>query len=267
MHTIHTVVGVPKISRKTINLNEECFIIGPLPGGYGVTLGNSLRRVMLSSIPGTRVTGIKIAGVSHEYATLPGVHDSILDIMLNLKSLVIEKKDSGVEWISLSKKKGGIVTGADIKCPAGVTVHNTDLYITSLDSGFDFSLELRIEKNVGYVSIDDLKKKEDDVGVLIIDANFSPVINVKYEVESTRYGELTNLDTLEMIIKTNGVMSPSDVVKFSGKMLESYFGLFNEDDLQVGGEFIADIRQVIEREKQEVKADLEKESYTPIEIM
>jgi DNA-directed RNA polymerase subunit alpha len=267
MHTIHTVVGVPKISRKTINLNEECFIIGPLPGGYGVTLGNSLRRVMLSSIPGTRVTGIKIAGVSHEYATLPGVHDSILDIMLNLKSLVIEKKDSGVEWISLSKKKGGIVTGTDIKCPAGVTVHNTDLYITSLDSGFDFSLELRIEKNVGYVSIDDLKKKEDDVGVLIIDANFSPVINVKYEVESTRYGELTNLDTLEMIIKTNGVMSPSDVVKFSGKMLESYFGLFNEDDLQVGGEFIADIRQVIEREKQEVKADLEKESYTPIEIM
>jgi DNA-directed RNA polymerase subunit alpha len=148
MHTIHTVVGVPKISRKTINLNEECFIIGPLPGGYGVTLGNSLRRVMLSSIPGTRVTGIKITGVSHEYATLPGVHDSILDIMLNLKSLVIEKKDSGVEWISLSKKKGGIVTGADIKCPAGVTVHNTDLYITSLDSGFDFSLELRIEKNV-----------------------------------------------------------------------------------------------------------------------
>jgi len=222
---------------------------------------------MLSSIPGTRVTGVKVPGVTHEYATLPGVHDSILDILLNLKSLVIEKSDAGIEWITLSKKKGGIVTAADIKCPAGVTVHNPELYITSLDANFDFSMDIRIERNVGYASIEDLKKREDDAAVLIVDANSSPVIAVKYDVQCTRYGEITNLDSLEMTIKTNGVMSPSDVVKFSGKMLESYFALFNEDSLQVGGEFIADIRQVIEREKQEVKADLEKETYTPIEIM
>jgi DNA-directed RNA polymerase subunit alpha len=267
MHTIHTVIGVPKISRKVLGQNEECFMIGPLPNGYGVTLGNSLRRVMLSSIPGTRVTGVKIPGVSHEYMTLPGVHDSILDILLNLKSLVIEKSDTGIEWIQVSKKKGGIVTGADIKCPAGITIHNPELYITSLDTGFDFSMDIRVEKNVGYASIEDLKRKEEDTGVLIVDANFSPVLNVKYDVQNTRYGEITNLDSLEMTIKTNGIMSPSDVVKFSGKMLESYFALFNEEALQVGGEFIADIRQVIEREKQEVKADLEKETYTPIEIM
>ena len=222
---------------------------------------------MLSSIPGTRVTGVKVPGITHEYATLPGVHDSILDILLNLKSLVIEKSDAGIEWITLSKKKGGIVTAADIKCPAGVIVHNPELYITSLDANFDFSMDIRIERNVGYASIEDIKKREDDTAVLIVDANFSPVISVKYDVQSTRYGEITNLDSLEMTIKTNGVMSPSDVVKFSGKMLESYFALFNEDSLQVGGEFIADIRQVIEREKQEVKADLEKETYTPIEIM
>ena len=267
MHIIHSLIGVPKISRKGTSVNEECLTVGPLPAGYGVTLGNSLRRVMLSSIPGTRVTGVKIAGVTHEYATLPGVHDSIIDILLNLKGLIIEKSDSGIEWITLSKKKGGMVTGADIKCPAGVTVHNPEMYITALDANFDFSAEIRIERNVGYVSIDELKHREDDTAVLLVDANFSPVISVKYEVTDTRYGELTNLDSLEMIIRTNGVMSPSDVVKFSGKMLESYFALFNEDALQVGGEFIADIRQVIEREKQEVKADLEKESYTPIEIM
>jgi len=267
MHTIHTVIGVPKISRKVLGQNEECFMIGPLPNGYGVTLGNSLRRVMLSSIPGTRVTGVKIPGVSHEYMTLPGVHDSILDILLNLKSLVIEKSDTGIEWIQVSKKKGGIVTGADIKCPAGITIHNPELYITSLDAGFDFSMDIRVEKNVGYASIEDLKRKEEDTAVLIVDANFSPVLNVKYDIQNTRYGEITNLDSLEMTIKTNGIMSPSDVVKFSGKMLESYFALFNEEALQVGGEFIADIRQVIEREKQEVKADLEKETYTPIEIM
>jgi len=267
MHIIHSLIGVPKISRKGTSVNEECLTVGPLPAGYGVTLGNSLRRVMLSSIPGTRVTGVKIAGVTHEYTTLPGVHDSIIDILLNLKGLVIEKSDSGIEWITLSKKKGGIVTAADIKCPAGVTVHNPEMYITSLDANFDFTAEIRIERNVGYVSIDELKHREDDPAVLLVDANFSPVISVRYDVTDTRSGEITNLDSLEMVIKTNGVMSPSDVVKFSGKMLESYFALFNEDALQVGGEFIADIRQVIEREKQEVKADLEKESYTPIEIM
>lgn len=267
MHIIHTAIGVPKISRTTLGTHEESFMIGPLPSGYGVTLGNSLRRVMLSSIPGARVTGVKIPGVTHEYATLPGVRDSVLDMLLNLKGLIVEMDNSGIEWLTLSKKKGWIVTAADIKLPAGVTVHNPDMYITSLDDGFDFTAQIRVEKNVGYTSIEELGKREDETGVLLVDANFSPVVNVKYEIENTRYGEITSLDSLKMNIKTNGVMSPSDVVKFSGKMLESYFALFNEDALQVGGEFIADIRQVIEREKQEVKADLEKETYTPIEIM
>ena len=136
-----------------------------------------------------------------------------------------------------------------------------------MDAGFDLAFDIRVEKNVGYVSIEELKKREDDVEVLVLDANFSPVQNVKYEIHNTRYGEINSLDSLEITVKTNGVMSPSDVVKFSSKMLESYFTLFNEEKLQVGGEFISDIREVIEREKQEVKADLEKETYTPIEIM
>lgn len=267
MHTIHTVIGVPKISQEIISANEATFIIDPLPSGYGVTIGNSLRRVMLSSIPGTRVTGVKITGVSHEYATLPGVHDSILDILLNLKGLVIEKATTGVEWISLHKNSAGVITAADIEETAGVTVLNPDMYITSLDAGFTFDAQIRIEKNVGYTSIETLKSQEEDPNVLLVDANFSPVLNVKYSVENARYGEITNLDALHITVKTNGVMSPTDVIKFSGKMLESYFALFNEEALQVGGEFIANIREVIEKEKQEVKADLERETYTPIEIM
>lgn len=267
MHIIHNTIGVPKIRREVLSATEEKFIIEPLPSGYGVTLGNSLRRVMLSSIPGARVTGIKIPGASHEYMTLPGVRESILDVMLNIKSLVISKETTDIEWLSVSKKKGGVVTGADVKCPGGVEVLNPDCYITTVDAGFDFSMQIRVERNVGYVSIDELKKREDDVEILVLDANFSPVQNVKYEVKNTRYGEITNLDSLEMVVTTNGVMSPSDVMKFSAKMLESYFTLFNEEKLQVGGEFISDIREVIEREKQEVKADLEKETYTPIEIM
>ena len=267
MHTIHTVIGVPKISQQVLSENEATFTVDPLPNGYGVTLGNSLRRVMLSSIPGTRVTGIKIAGVTHEYATLPGVHDSILDILLNLKGLVVEKSNVGVEWISLKKKTSGPVTAADITTSGGISILNPDMYITSLDSGFSFEAEIRIEKNVGYVSIEDLKAKEEDTSTLLVDANFSPVLNVKYSVENTRYAEITNLDALHITVKTNGVMTPSDVMKFSAKMLESYFSLFNEEALQSNGEFIANIHEVIEKEKQEVKADLEKESYTPIEIM
>jgi DNA-directed RNA polymerase subunit alpha len=105
MHILHNIIGVPKIRREIISAIEERFIIEPLPSGYGVTLGNSLRRVMLSSIPGARVTGIKIKGVSHEYTTLPGVRESILDIMLNIKSLVIAKESTDIEWLSLTKKK------------------------------------------------------------------------------------------------------------------------------------------------------------------
>lgn len=267
MHTIHTVIGVPKISQEIISANEATFIIDPLPSGYGVTIGNSLRRVMLSSIPGARVTGVKIAGVSHEYATLPGVHDSILDILLNFKGLVIEKATTGVEWISLKKNSAGIITAGDIETPSGVKVLNPEMYITSIDAGFTFDAQIRVEKNVGYTSIETLKSQEEDPNVLLVDANFSPVLNVKYSVENARYGEIMNLDALHITVKTNGVMSPTDVIKFSGKMLESYFALFNEEALQVGGEFIANIREVIEKEKQEVKADLEKETYTPIEIM
>lgn len=128
-------------------------------------------------------------------------------------------------------------------------------------------MSIRVEKGVGYVSVDELKKREEDVHVLILDANFSPVINVKYEVSNIRFAEMTNLDSLDIIIKTNGVMSPQDALRFSGNMITSYFSLFNEEGLQIEGEFIGDIKQIIEREKREVKSELEKETYTPIEIM
>ena len=267
MHIIHTTIWVPKIRREVLADNEERFVIEPLPSGYGVTLGNSLRRVMLSSIPGTRVTGIKIHGAAHEYTNLPGIRESVLDIMLNLKWLVVDMPSHGKEWLKLHKKQAGPVTAGDIKVGGGIEILNKDLYITTIDTWFELSLDIRIEKSVGYLSIEEEKKREEDPQILLIDANFSPVENVRYEVMNTRYGELTNLDSLDMVVRTNGAISPSDVMKFSGKMLESYFTLFNESALQVGGEFIANIREVMEKEKQEVKTELEKETYTPIEIM
>jgi len=147
MHIIHNTIGVPKITHKSLGANESFFVVGPLPSGYGVTIGNSLRRVMLSSIPGARATGIKIKGVTHEYTTLPGIKDSILDIMLNLKGLVVEKQDSDIEWVHLVKSKAGRVTAADIKTSSGVKILNPDLLITEIDrDGFELNMSIRIEK-------------------------------------------------------------------------------------------------------------------------
>jgi DNA-directed RNA polymerase subunit alpha len=268
MHIIHNTIGVPKIVQEKISDHEARFVVGPLPSGYGVTVGNSLRRVMLSSIPGCRVTGVKIKGVSHEYETIPGIKDSVLDILLNLKSLVVSKPDSGAEWIHLVKNKAGKVTAADIKASSSIKILNPDLHITEIDrDGFALDLSIRIEKHVGYLSVEELKEREEDVNVLLVDANFSPVRNVKYEVKNLRFGEMTNLDSLELTVLTNGVMEPQDVLRFSGDMLASYFGLFNEEGLQIEGQFIGDIKEIIEKEKLEIKSELEKETYTPIEIM
>jgi len=268
MHILHNTIGVPKITQNNAQENQAIFTMSPLPRGYGITLANSLRRVALSSIPGTKVTGIKVKWVSHEYSTLPGIRDSVLDIMLNLKGLVVDKKENGIEWLTISKKKAGKVTAADIALPSGIKILNSDMYITEIDQDkLELEIEIRIEKNVGYMSVEDLKEREEDVNVLLIDANFSPVLNVKYDVTTTRVADLTNLDAMEMTISTNGVLSPGDVFKFSWDMLASYFGLLNEDALQIEGQFIGNVKDLLTREKEEVKEELEKESYTPIEIM
>lgn len=268
MHIIHNIIWVPKISQQDIEVNVSKFALGPLPKWYWVTLWNSLRRVLLSSIPGARVTWIKVAWVNHEYSTLPWVKDSVLDIMLNLKGLIVDKKTTDIEWIKLSKSKAWVVTAADIKTSTWIEILNKDLYITEIDKdGLALDIEIRVEKSVWYLSIEELKKREDDVNVLLVDANFSPIINVKYEVNDTRFWDITNLDSLEMTISSNWVISPVDGLKFSSNMLSSYFSIFNEESLQVEWSFISNVKDLLLKEKEEIKEELEKETYTPIEIM
>ncbi len=216
MHIIHNTIGVPKILQEPAGTNSAKFTILPLPSGFGVTIGNSLRRVMLSSIPGCRVTGVKIKGVSHEYATIPGVKDCVLDILLNLKGLVVSMNTGDIEWIHLTKAKAGRVSAADIRASSDIVIQNPDLYITEIDrDGFELDMSIRIEKSVGYLSVEALKEREEDVNVLLVDANFSPVLSVKYDVKNQRVGEMTNLDALEITVTTNGVMTPEDVLRFS----------------------------------------------------
>lgn len=268
MHIIHNIVWLPKISQEDLDNNTSRITVWPLPRGYWVTLGNSLRRVLLSSIPGTKVTWIKVVWVNHEYSTLPWIKDSIIDIMLNLKWLVIDKKTPDVEWIKLQKNKAWVVRASDIKTPAWIEILNKDLYITEIDKdGFSLDIEIRIEKSVWYMSIDELKRREEDVNVLLIDANFSPVTNVKYEIVDARFWDLTNLDSLILEISTNWIISPVDALKFSSNMLSSYFWLFNEESLQIEWSFISNVKDLLEKEKKEMKEELEKETYTPIEIM
>ncbi len=268
MHIIHNEIGVPKISQKDTENNTSLFSVWPLPRGYGVTLWNSLRRVLLSSIPGTKVTWIKVKWVSHEYSTLPWIKDSVIDIMLNLKNLILEKNDIWVEWISLKKKKSWTVSAKDIKTVTGVKILNPELYVTEIDKDWlELDIEIRVEKWVWYLSIEDLKKKEDDTAVLLIDTNFSPVESVKYDISSTRFGDIINLDSLDITITTSWAISPVDCLKFSWDMLQSYYSIFNESSMQVEWWFLSDVSELISREKEEIKVELEKETYTPIEIM
>ncbi len=268
MHIIHKEIWVPKILEQEVSINSSKFIIGPLPRWYGITIGNSLRRVLLSSIPWTKVTWIKIKWISHEYTTIPWINDSIIDIMLNFKDLIIEKNDAWIEWLKLTKNKAWVVTAWDIKTSAWIEIVNKDLYITKIDKDWiSLDIEIRVEKWIWYLSIEDLKERETDLDVLYIDANFSPVLNVKYDIQSTRFWNILNLDSLELVITTNSVISPVDALKFSWDMLMSYYSIFNEEALQVEWHFIWSVKELINKEKKEIKEELEKETYTPIEIM
>ena len=268
MHIIHNIIGVPKIIQRNLDKNCSLFQVWALPKWYWITLGNSLRRTLLSSIPGTKVTWIKVKWVDHEYSTLPWIKDSIINIILNLKWLVLNKWDIGIEWLKILKNKSWVVTAADIKVPAWIKILNKDLYITEIDKDWlELDIDIRIEKSTWYLSIEQLKEIEEDVEILLIDTNFSPVLNVKYDIKQTRFWEMTNLDSLEMSITTDWSISPVDAIKFSWDMLTSYFWIFNENSLQIEWQFISNIAELVNKEKEEVQEELEKETYTPIEIM
>lgn len=267
MHQIQEEIGIPKIKTDSVGKNHTVFVMGPLPTGYGVTLGNALRRVLLSSLPGACVTGIKIDGVNHEYSTIKGVKESVLDIMLNLKLLHIKKTNKEVSTITLETSKAGEVTAKDIKCPSEVEILNPDLYIGYLEKGAKLKIEMRVEKGVGYIPATAREKTETDAKIILMDAVYSPIKKVRYDVEATRVGQMTDLDKLTLEIMTNGAISPEDALKFSSNILQSYFKLFNIEDVMVEENYMSDIKSILEKEQEEEAKKPKQESYTPIEIL
>jgi DNA-directed RNA polymerase subunit alpha len=198
------------------------FSIEPLDQGYGQTLGNSIRRVLLASLPGAAISSVKIAGVKHQFSTLEGMKEDVVEFIMNLKKVRLTIEGSEPVKMTISKKGPGEVLAADIDVPSGVTIVNPDLVLANLaDKKVEFEIELTADKGYGYVSADE--KHITEVGVIPMDSLYSPVTRVNYRVEATRVGRMTNLDRLVLEIWTDGTISAGDALKSSAKILVSYF--------------------------------------------
>ncbi len=202
--------------------NYGMFVIEPLEQGYGHTLGNSLRRVLLSSLSGAALTSVKINGVSHQFSTLEGLKEDVVELILNLKKVRLSMADGESAVIKLSKKGPGTVTANDFDLPAGIEIVNPNLVIATLsDKKASLELEATVAKGYGYVQADE--QKVDEVGRISMDSLFSPVVRVNYRVDATRVGRMTNLDKLVMEIWTDETVSPLEALRSAAKVLVSFF--------------------------------------------
>jgi DNA-directed RNA polymerase subunit alpha len=219
------IVQRPQIEEEPVAETRSRFVVEPLEPGFGYTLGNTLRRTLLSRIPGAAVTSIQIEGVQHEFTTIEGVVEDVVDIILNLKQLVVRTDDPEPQTLYLSVKGVREATAADLKVPSPVEVVNPDLHIATLTSGARLEMELTVERGVGYRSAEK-NKKSDTIGVIPIDSIFSPVRRVAYRVESTQVGQMTDFDKLILDVETDGAISPPEALSSAGKTLRELLGLF-----------------------------------------
>ena len=206
------------------------FVVEPLERGYGTTLGNSLRRIMLSSLPGVAVSQVKFGGVLHEFTTIPGVKEDVTEIVLNLKSLAIKSNSDSVEprmgYIDVTGEC--VVTAADIKLDSDLEIMNPDLVIATLSGGADthFTAEITITKGRGYVSADRNKGDEMPLGAIAVDSVYTPIERVNATVENTRVGKITDFDKLTLEVWTNGTLAPDDAVSLAAKVMSEHLSLF-----------------------------------------
>lgn len=226
------VFNKPKIEIAEISEDKRYgrFIVEPLERGYGTTLGNSLRRIMLSSLPGSAVSQVKIDGVLHEFSSIPGVKEDVTEIIMNVKSLAIrntsESDEAKTAYIDFEGE--GVVTAADIQCDPDIEILNPDVVIAHLNGGADSKLymELTITKGRGYVSAD--KNKDDDlpIGIIAVDSIYTPVERVNLTVENSRVGQVIDFDKLTLDVYTNGTLAPDEAVSLAAKVLSEHLSLF-----------------------------------------
>ena len=225
----------PTLTEEVIDDNRSRFVIEPLEPGFGYTLGNSLRRTLLSSIPGASTTSIRIDGVLHEFSTVPGVKEDVTELILNIKQLVVSSEHDEPVVMYLRKQGPGTVTAADIAPPAGVEVHNPDLHIATLNGQGKLEMELTVERGRGYVSANQNKSGEAEIGRIPVDSIYSPVLKVTYKVEATRVEQRTDFDRLIVDVETKPSTQPRDVMASAGKTLVELFGLARELNVEAEG--------------------------------
>ena len=201
-------------------------VVEPLERGYGTTLGNSLRRVLLSSLPGAAVTSIHIDGVLHEFSTIPGVREDVTDIILNVKRLGLELHTDAPQVLRIEAEGEGAVTAADIKCSPDVEVLNPELHIAQLDRNGRLVMDLTAERGRGYRSADQNKLADQPIGIVAIDSIFTPVRRVNFIVDDTRVGQVTNYDRLTLEVWTNGSLRPEDAAAMGARILAEHLQLF-----------------------------------------
>lgn len=206
------------------------FMVEPLERGYGITLGNSLRRVLLSSLPGAAISSIKIDGILHEFSTLPGVLEDIAEVILSLKQVVIRYEGEEPKILRLEQKGKKEVRAGDIERDAEVEILNPDLLIATMNDEAELIMELTVERGRGYVSADQKKKGDEVIGVIPIDSIYTPVRKVNFTVENARVGRITDYDRLMLEVWTNGTITPEEGTSLASKILVNYLKLFSEMD-------------------------------------
>ncbi len=225
----------PTLAEETVHDHRSRFILEPLEPGFGYTLGNSLRRTLLSSIPGAAVTSIRIDGVLHEFTTIPGVKEDVTELILNIKQLVVSSEHDEPVVMYLRKQGPGAVLAADIAPPAGVEVHNPELHLATLNAKGKLELELVVERGRGYVSASMNKQPGQEIGRIPVDSIYSPVLKVTYKVEATRVEQRTDFDRLVIDVTTKPSMRPRDAMASAGKTLVELFSLAHELNLDAEG--------------------------------
>lgn len=238
----------PKI--EIVEMNDDNtygkFVVEPLERGYGITLGNSLRRILLSSLPGAAVTSVKIDGVLHEFSTIPGVVEDVTDIILNLKSLCLKIYGEEEKILRIEAAAEGVITAGDIIYDADVEILNPELVIATLSDNARLVMEITVSKGRGYVTAERNKKGDHIIGVIPIDSAFTPVKKVNYTVENTRVGQITDFDKLSLEVWTNGSIRPDEATSLSAKILNDHLRLF------IGlTESVSDVEIMVEKEEEQ----------------
>ena len=232
------MIEIEKPKMVTAEISEDGrygkFVWEPLERGYGITLDNSLRRVLLSSLPGAAVTYVKIDGVLHEFATIPGVREDVADIILNIKALCLKMEGEEEKVLRIECSGEQEVTAANIIADSDVEILNPELHIATLDNDAVFNMEIHVDKGLGYVPADKNKQPDQPIGIIPVDSIYSPITRVKFAVNDTRVGNVTNYDKLTLEVWTDGSIMPDEAVNMASGILIDYLKLFHTGDSEAG---------------------------------